>query len=183
MAFSLENPEARRASVRRLKRVIEGRRGLDLDRFLEELEYAADVTLPVAEERRLADAAVMTWAHARALRRAGMDVQSHTHTHRALQTLEGSDLERELRVSKMALEDALDEPVLGLSYPVGRPVQEAPRIRRAVLDAGYQLGFSNASGVNRARRLDALDVKRVALDLSMGDRFFRTMLAVPWFAA
>jgi peptidoglycan/xylan/chitin deacetylase (PgdA/CDA1 family) len=183
MSFSLENPEARRASVRRLKRVIEARPGLDLGRFLEELEHAADVTLPAAEERRLADATVMTWAHARALRRAGMDVQSHTHTHRALQTLEGSDLERELRVSKTALEDALDEPVLGLSYPVGRPVKDAPRIRRAVLDAGYQLGFSNATGVNRVRGLDALDVKRVALDLSMGDRLFRTMLAVPWFAS
>jgi peptidoglycan/xylan/chitin deacetylase (PgdA/CDA1 family) len=183
MSFSLEGPAARRASVERLKGIVANHPGLDLGRFLDQVEHAADVTLSTEEERRLADDTVMTWAQARALRRAGMDVQSHTHTHRALQTLDGRELEHELRVSKTALEDAMGEPVLGVSYPVGKSLHDAPRIRQAVVDAGYQLGFSNATGVNRTRRLDALDVKRLSLDLSIGDPFFRTMLAVPWFAS
>jgi peptidoglycan/xylan/chitin deacetylase (PgdA/CDA1 family) len=181
-SIPLEGPDARRKAMRRVQRIVKDRSGLDLGRFLEELERAADVTIGAEEERRLVDKTVMTWEHANALRRAGMDVQSHTQTHRVLQTLDGRDLERELRGSREALEDALGGPVLGLSYPVGRPLRDEPRIRQAVRDAGYQLGFSNATGVNRTRSLDPLDVKRVSLDLSIRDPFFRAMLAVPWFA-
>jgi peptidoglycan/xylan/chitin deacetylase (PgdA/CDA1 family) len=182
LSIPLVGPDARRAAVRRAQRIIKDRRGLDLPRFLDELERAAGVTLSADEERRLVEATVMTWDHAAALRRAGMDVQSHTHTHRVLQTLDGRELQRELRTSRTALEDALGEPIVGVSYPVGQPLRDSPQIRQAVRDAGYRLGFSNATGVNRTRTLDALDVKRVSLDLSIRDPFFRAMLAVPWFA-
>jgi peptidoglycan/xylan/chitin deacetylase (PgdA/CDA1 family) len=182
MSISLEGPDAGPAAVKRVQRIVKDRPGLDLARFLDELERAADVTLGSDEERRLVEATVMTWTQAAALRRAGMDVQSHTHTHRVLQTLDGRELERELKVSRAALEGALGEPVVGISYPVGRPLRDSPQIRQAVRDAGYELGFSNATGVNRTRALDPLDVKRVSLDLSVRDPFFRAMLAVPWFA-
>jgi peptidoglycan/xylan/chitin deacetylase (PgdA/CDA1 family) len=178
--LSLESEGERRTAVARLQRVIRDRPGLDLDRFLAALERATDAGLSSDEERHIANATVMTWDHAAALQRAGMDVQSHTHTHRVLQTLEGPELERELRLSREALEDSLGERVLGLSYPVGKPLDDDGPIRKAVRDAGYELGFSNATGVNRTRALDALDVKRVSLDVSMGDPFFRSMLAIPW---
>jgi peptidoglycan/xylan/chitin deacetylase (PgdA/CDA1 family) len=182
ISIPLQGPDARSAAVHRVQRIIKDRSGLDLPRFLDELERAADVTLSTEEERRIVEETVMTWDHAAALRRAGMDVQSHTHTHRVLQTLDGRALERELKDSRTALEDALGEPVVGISYPVGRPLRDSPQIRQAVRDAGYQLGFSNATGVNRTRTLDPLDVRRVSLDLSIRDPFFRAMLAVPWFA-
>jgi peptidoglycan/xylan/chitin deacetylase (PgdA/CDA1 family) len=182
LSIPLEGPGARQAAVTRAQRIIKDRPGLDLARFLDELERAADVTVARDEERQLVEATVMTWEHAKALRRAGMDVQSHTQTHRVLQTLDGRELERELRGSRAALEKALDEPVVGVSYPVGRPLNDSPQIRQAVRDAGYKLGFSNATGINRTRTLDPLDVKRVSLDLSIRDPFFRAMLAVPWFA-
>jgi peptidoglycan/xylan/chitin deacetylase (PgdA/CDA1 family) len=182
MSIPLEGPDARRLATGRVQRIVKDRPGLDLGRFLDQVERAAGVTLSTDEERRLVEATVMTWEHANALRRAGMDVQSHTQTHRVLQTLDGRELERELRGSRRALEDALGEPVVGISYPVGRPLRDAPQIRQAVRDAGYQLGFSNATGVNRRRALDPLDVKRVSLDLSIRDPLFRTMLAFPWFA-
>jgi peptidoglycan/xylan/chitin deacetylase (PgdA/CDA1 family) len=181
-SIPLEGPDAFRKAVTRLQRTIKDRPGLDLGRFLDELERAAGVTLSTSEERRLVDATIMTWEQAASLRRAGMDVQSHTRTHRVLQTLDGRELERELKESRTALEDVLGEPVVGLSYPVGRPLRDSPQIRQAVHDAGYKLGFSNATGVNRTRALDPLDVKRVSLDLSIRDPFFRAMLAVPWFA-
>jgi peptidoglycan/xylan/chitin deacetylase (PgdA/CDA1 family) len=100
-----------------------------------------------------------------------------------LQTLRGPDLERELRESRIALEDALGERAVGVSYPVGRALGDAPQIRQAVRDAGYRLGFSNATGVNRTWSLDALDVRRVSMDHSIGESFFRAMLAVPWLSA
>ncbi len=182
LSIPLEGPNAFRAAVTRLQRIIKDRPGLDLTRFLDELEHAAGVIFSTSEERRLVEATIMTWEHAASLRKAGMDVQSHTRTHRVLQTLGGRDLERELKGSRTTLEDVLGGPVVGISYPVGRPLENAPQIRQAVHDAGYQLGFSNATGVNRTRALDPLDVKRVSLDLSIRDPFFRAMLAVPWFA-
>jgi peptidoglycan/xylan/chitin deacetylase (PgdA/CDA1 family) len=181
-SIPLEGPEARRTAAVRVQRMVKDRPGLDLGRFLDQVEQAADVRISTDEERRLVESTVMTWEQANALRRAGMDVQSHTQTHRVLQTLDGRDLERELRGSRRALEDALGERVVGISYPVGRPLRDAPQIRQAVRDAGYQLGFSNATGVNRTTALDPLDVKRISLDLSIRDPFFRAMLAVPWFA-
>jgi peptidoglycan/xylan/chitin deacetylase (PgdA/CDA1 family) len=180
--LATDNPEARRRACKRVQRIIKDRRGLDLGRFLDELERAADVALSADEERRRVEGATMTWDHVIALRRAGMDVQSHSHTHRVLQTLDAAELDRELRVSRATLEGVLGERVRAISYPVGKSVADLPHIRRAVRDAGYELGFSNATGVNRARRFDPLDVKRISLDLSIPDPFFRAMLAVPWLA-
>jgi peptidoglycan/xylan/chitin deacetylase (PgdA/CDA1 family) len=180
--LSLEGLEARCAAVKRAQRIIKDQPGLDLPRFLDDVESAAGAPLGADEERRLVDATIMTPDHVVALRRAGMDVQSHSHTHRVLQTLGPEDLDRELRVSRRALERVLGEPVVAISYPVGRSLRDAPHIRSAVRDAGYELGFSNATGVNRARSFDPLDVKRVSLDFSIRDPFFRSMLAIPWFA-
>jgi peptidoglycan/xylan/chitin deacetylase (PgdA/CDA1 family) len=180
--FPMATPAAKRETVRKLQRIIKDERGLDLERFLDGVARAAGVSLSPAEERRIVDATTMTWDHVRALRRAGMDIQSHTRTHRVLQTLDPSDLDRELRASKTTLEDVLGERITAVSYPVGKPLGEASHIRRAVREAGYELGFSNATGVNRARALDPIDVKRLSLDLTIRDPFFRAMLALPWFA-
>jgi peptidoglycan/xylan/chitin deacetylase (PgdA/CDA1 family) len=183
LVLPLEGAVARRAAVRRLLRIIKDRPRLDLARFLEEVERATGVAVSAEEEVRLADATVMTWSHAAALLRAGMDVQSHTHTHRVLQTLNGDDLEMELRLSRRMIADVLGQPPVALSYPVGRaPLGDAPQIRQAVRDAGYQLGLTNGTGANRAKALDALDVRRLSMDATLGDSFFRAMLALPWFA-
>jgi peptidoglycan/xylan/chitin deacetylase (PgdA/CDA1 family) len=181
-ALVLGTPEQRRNAIRRLQRVVKDRRGLDLDRFLEGLERAADVVLTSEQESRLADATVMNWDQIRILRRAGMDVQSHTHTHRVLQTLDVAGVQRELRLSRAALEEVLEEPVVAVSYPVGKSIRAEPHIRRAVRDAGYKLGFTNGTGVNLVGSLDPLDVKRVSMDMEIDDPFFRTMLALPCMA-
>jgi peptidoglycan/xylan/chitin deacetylase (PgdA/CDA1 family) len=181
-ALVLETPEGRRAAVRRLQRIVKDRRGLDLERFLEGLERAAGVVLSREQERRLADGTIMTWEQISTLRRAGMDVQSHTHTHRVLQTLDVAEVQRELRLSRAALEDVLGESIVAVSYPIGKPVGADSHIRRAVHDAGYKLGFSNGTGVNTIAAFDPLDVKRVSMDLAIDDPFFRTILALPCIA-
>jgi peptidoglycan/xylan/chitin deacetylase (PgdA/CDA1 family) len=175
-------PAARGAAIRSALRIIKDRRGLSLERFLGELQRATGVALSAADERKLAERTVMTWEQVVALRRAGMDVQSHTSTHRVLQTLTSAELERELRGSRSVLEDVLGEPIRAISYPVGKPLRTAPSVRRAVRDAGYELGFSNGTGVNVAPLVDPLDVRRVSLDADLSDGFFRAMLALPWLA-
>jgi len=180
LALPLSDARARRIANRRLQRFVKDTPRLDLDRFLDELERAAGAPLGRDEERRLADETVMTWENVVALRRAGMDVQSHTRTHRVLQTLDGSELAEELRGSRDALQAALGERIRAVSYPVGRPLRGTPHIRRAVQEAGYELGFSNGTGVNLVRAFDRLDIRRISMDVTLGDRFFRAALALPW---
>jgi peptidoglycan/xylan/chitin deacetylase (PgdA/CDA1 family) len=180
--LALGSDDAKRASIRRALRIVKDRSGLDLERFVGGLERAAGATLGAAEERRIADAVVMRWEHVAALRRAGMDVQSHTCSHRVLQTLGPAELRHELRASRAALERALGERVRAVSYPVGASVAASSAIKRIVREEGYELGFSNGTGVNRAATLDPLDVKRISLDIRLSDAFFRAMLAIPWLA-
>jgi peptidoglycan/xylan/chitin deacetylase (PgdA/CDA1 family) len=182
MQLALGDASERRAAVRRVSRVIKDRRGLDLDRFLAALEDAAGLTLGAHDERRLVEQTVMTWEHVVALRRAGMAVGSHTRTHRVLQTLDAAQIADELGSSRRKLEDVLGEPVMAISYPVGKPLWETPHLERAVREAGYELGFSNGTGVNRVRDFHPLDVRRISLELGITDAFFRSMLAIPWLA-
>ena len=171
--------ERKSESIRLAQRLVKDCHDVDLGRFFEALERAADVVLESAAEQRLVEGAVMTWEHVVALRRAGMGVQSHTRTHRVLQTLSAERLDDELRGSRDALERVLGEPVRAVAYPVGKTVSDAAHVRRAVLDAGYEIGFSNGTGVNRLRSFDPLDVRRVALDAAFDDGFFRASLAIP----
>jgi peptidoglycan/xylan/chitin deacetylase (PgdA/CDA1 family) len=180
--WPLAGERARVAAVAYALRIIKNTHWLDLDRFLAELQRAAGFALGASEERRMADETVMTWDHVSALRRAGMGVQSHTRTHRVLQTLHPAQLADELDGSRRALENVLGERVRAISYPVGRPLRGVPNVREAVRSAGYELGFSNGTGVNSAVRLDPLDLRRLSLDGSLDDSFFRTMLALPWLA-
>jgi peptidoglycan/xylan/chitin deacetylase (PgdA/CDA1 family) len=175
-------PAQRAATIKVLTRVVKDHYGLDLERFLAHVAEAAEVNLSPEEERRRVDALLMTWEHVRALRRGGMDVQSHTSTHRVLQTLSPESLAHELEGSRKVLEGVLDEPVRSISYPVGKPIRTTPHIREAVRAAGYELGFSYCSGVNHARSFDPLDVRRVSTDSAESEADFRAMIAVPHLA-
>jgi peptidoglycan/xylan/chitin deacetylase (PgdA/CDA1 family) len=180
LALPLGDARARRIAIRRVQRCVKDTPRLDLDRFIDELEHAAGAPLGRDEERRLAEETVMTWENVLALRRAGMDVQSHTRSHRVLQTLDATELAGELRGSRDALQAVLGERVRAISYPVGKPLRGTPHIRRAVQEAGYDLGFSNGTGVNLVRAFDRLDIRRISMDVALGDRFFRAALALPW---
>lgn len=169
----------RAAAIGLLLRVVKDHYALDLERFLEHVAVAADVNIPPHEERRRADALVMTWNQVRALRRAGMDVQSHTSTHRVLQTLTPDALSEELSGSREMLEEVLGEPVRSISYPVGKAIGPMPHIREAVRAAGYDLGFSNCTGVNWARRFDPLDARRLPADSAASGSELQSMIALP----
>jgi len=172
----------RNAAIATVLRIIKRHYDLDLGRLLDHVSVAAEVAIGRDEERARADSLLMTWEHVRALRRAGMDVQSHTSTHRVLQTLSPTSLDRELRGSRRKLEDVLGERVGAISYPVGKPLRGAIDIRDAVRDAGYELGFSNCTGVNHTMRLDPLDTRRIAADTAKTTAQLEALIALPYLA-
>lgn len=153
---------------------------LDVDRFLDELTVASGITWNRNIERSLVDALIMRWDQVRELRRSGMDVQSHTHTHRVLQTLPNEPLRADLVTAKQILETELREPIVALSYPVGKPVCALPHIVEALETSGYELGFTNATGSSRrSRTLNRFDIARISMARNIPPSFFRGMMAFP----
>ena len=86
------------------------------------------------------------------------------------------------RRSREVLEHKLGTPVRAISYPTGLPIVESPRICDAVRAAGYDLGFSNATGLNVLSKFHPLDCKRAAVDLDLTDEHFLAMLTIPGLA-
>ncbi|HEU0033257.1 MAG TPA: polysaccharide deacetylase family protein [Kofleriaceae bacterium] len=174
----------------RLLVIVKTTPALDVDRFLDELATAFGVDWNRDIEAEYADDLIMTWDQIRTLARAGMDVESHGRRHRVLQTLDTDQLEDELTGSRTELETQLGRPVRAIAFPVGRRINRETRIRDAIAAAGYRIGMSNKTGVNRLWPvslrgmfpIDPFDVRRLATDRRMNDAMFLTQVAVPRFA-
>jgi peptidoglycan/xylan/chitin deacetylase (PgdA/CDA1 family) len=166
--------------ARRLHRLAAGAPALDFDRFLSELGTAAGIPWSDEIERELADRVLMTWDQVRGLQRAGMEVASHTRRHRVLTTLRDEDLVDELAGAKAELETVLGTSVKAVSYPVGRSIAHVPRIRAAVVAAGYEVGFSYASGIQRLPCVDPFDIRRISVERTWSRSRFRAALTFTW---
>ena len=81
--------------------------------------------------------------HLRPLSDAGMELASHTLSHRNLLTLSDAELRLEFEGSRAAVEALTGEPCLTLAYPTGR---HDDRIEQAAAAAGYQLAFTGEHG-------------------------------------
>jgi peptidoglycan/xylan/chitin deacetylase (PgdA/CDA1 family) len=75
----------------------------------------------------------------RTLYRAGMEIGSHTLTHRLLTGRPAAEVRYELKESRMRLEDIVGAPVTAFSYPQGAFTAGA---RAALAETGYRLGRS-----------------------------------------
>lgn len=187
--FELSYPEAkvydltngnRAKIIQHILDVIKESYALDVERYLQELATALDVEWTRENDRRITDDVLMTWDQVRALRKEGMDVESHTHTHRVLPTLTPEDLRKELQGSKKILEEQLDEPCRAVAYPVSLELSKHKAIADEVKLAGYELGFSTSRGIGAlGPDADPLDIQRIWVDPNLPHNFFRAALAVP----
>jgi peptidoglycan/xylan/chitin deacetylase (PgdA/CDA1 family) len=175
--------EDRARAERTVLRIIKTHRGLDVDRFLTELGVGLEVDWSPGLDRRLADENIMTWDDIRALRDGGMDIGSHTRTHRVLDTVEPSALDGELVASRTDIEREIGGRVTALAYPVGRPVRRLPLLERAVRDAGYRVGFSVETRANSlASPVDPFNVMRLPVCGTTSPDRLAALLAAPELA-
>ncbi|HCX34484.1 MAG TPA: polysaccharide deacetylase [Rhodocyclaceae bacterium] len=82
----------------------------------------------------------------RELGSAGITVGSHTLSHPRLTELSAGEAAREIRESKLRLEDLLGEPVRYFAYPYGLYDET---VKRTVAEAGYRAACSTRPGFNR----------------------------------
>jgi peptidoglycan/xylan/chitin deacetylase (PgdA/CDA1 family) len=156
---------------------------MDLPRFMEELYRGCGAAWTPEEDRREADRSIMNWDEVRAIKDAGMDVQSHTRSHRVLATLPDEAFNEELGGARRELEARINAPVRTIAYPVGKSIATEPRIREALIKAGYELGFTSTPGLVRMNGdEDYLDLKRIPIDRGISPALFRGALALPWLA-
>ncbi len=95
--------------------------------------------------RGLRPRSLLTLGQIREMQRHGVEFGSHTLTHPWLPEVSDDGLRREVGDSKRCLEDMLGTAVTTFAYPFGGVDQ---RVRAAVADAGYDLGFTIRPGLN-----------------------------------
>ncbi len=156
---------------------------LDIPRFLEAIEKATRVTISEEEERSITDRTLMSWGDIEKLAASGMDVGSHTRTHRVLGTLDPSEYDAELRGSRLDLEEHVERRVRTIAYPVGYAIGHGNGLRDALRSAGYTVGFScRASAMNTVLPTDSLDVPRLLMDVAYGRQDFSVLASLPALA-
>jgi peptidoglycan/xylan/chitin deacetylase (PgdA/CDA1 family) len=121
---------------------------------------------------RIGSGETMSWGQIRALHAAGMEIGSHTLTHRPPSTLDDDDLRYELMESRRILEDSLGAPVTSVSSPTGF---FNPRMCSIAREVGYralcfgQIGLAADNG-------DLFSLNRVAVKPAMSEAQFAALL-------
>lgn len=165
---------------RALFHVVKHSRGIDLRAFLPRLAEALGASIAPEEERELARASIMGWREIVALRTAGMEVESHSHRHLVLGTLSPSDLAADLRASRLALLRHTGMLPRAIAYPVGYSI--TAHEREIVSRAGFEIGFTNATGIGLLWGLDTLQIPRISTERTQPQASLLAGLAVPFFA-
>jgi len=95
-----------------------------------------------------AEGRYITWDEARALLASGIEIGSHTLTHRPLSRLPLEEAKREILESKRLLERELQTQIDLFSYPYGTGSECNSSLARRVEDAGYRGAVTSVNGVN-----------------------------------
>lgn len=131
------------------------------------LDRLAETTGVDYPSRESADAELMTWDQLREVADNGISVQSHTHTHRTLASLDPELQREELTTSRRIIEERIGRPVRTVAYPVGKYVHFNAHTPKVAADCGYELGFSFCTGGNAWGGIDPFDVRRVGVPSSI----------------
>ena len=174
----------RTTAIDQVLRLIKAHPRLELGRLLDDLGKAAGVPFTRDMDRAFADELLMSWDQIRELRAAGLDIESHTRTHRVLGTLSPRDLAEELRGSSDDLVRELGVAPRALAYPVGKPVARESGIRRELSRAGYVIAFTNGTGPTPIGGLvDPFGISRHMVDRGASDAYCLAVLTLPSLAA
>jgi len=169
-------PEDRTTAIREIQQIVKRTYGLNLSAFMEQLALNADVS--IQNTPNIGDEMLLTWSEIKDMKLAGMDIGSHTKTHRVLSTLYEDELLEELSESKNILESHLEEPICSLSYPVGGDSSFNQKVKDFSRRCNYLLAFSYGKGFNNLGEIDPFNIKRLGLD-GASLSFFKGAITMP----
>jgi len=114
----------------------------------------------------------LNWQQMRDMHALGMEIGSHTLTHRPPSLLTDTELRYELEESRKVLEDGLGAPVTTISSPTGF---FNPRMVSIAREVGYQALCFGKIGLVR-RTDDPLALKRIAVKVSTSTAQFSDLI-------
>lgn len=120
----------------------------------------------------------LTWSEIRELHAKGIEIGSHSVTHRELKFLGTSELEAEVADSKRTIEDKIGHSVTSFSYPYAFPESEAAfssTLRELLEKHGYQNGVTTILG-SSSRDSDRFLLPRLPANSSDDIPLFRAKL-------
>jgi peptidoglycan/xylan/chitin deacetylase (PgdA/CDA1 family) len=86
----------------------------------------------------------LTWDQIVDLRRAGMEIGSHGHSHTVFAQLDDDPARDDLAMAKRILEDRVEEPIVSLAYPKGRPRRD---FTSKAIELAREVGYRQAAAV------------------------------------
>lgn len=122
---------------------------------------------------RIGEAGFLSWEQIRRLHESGMEIGSHTMTHRAPVLLSDADLLYEVGESKQRLEDRLGAEVTSISSPTGF---FNPRMRAIAREVGYRALCFGHIGI-AGPWSDPFALPRVPIKRSISRTQFRLLTA------
>ena len=163
MEYDIRTIDTKLRAIKELLKVIKTTYNFDLKLFIHELASSAKTYLDDSDY--ISYETILSWAEIKEMKQAGMDIGSHTKTHRVLSNLTEDDLFEELSGSKNILEYHLSQPICSISYPVGGSNSFNQKVQESVERCGYSLAFSYGTGMNRfGITIDPFNIKRVGVD-------------------
>jgi peptidoglycan/xylan/chitin deacetylase (PgdA/CDA1 family) len=182
LQFFLGDEPARRCAARWLIHVSRNRAGVDEARFLTELAAACEVPWDASIERGIADELILDWSGVRALVEAGMEVQSHGHSHALFPFISPEQVLYEASQSRQVLEAQTGQSQVAIAYPAGAGLAPGQPSYDAVASAGYKLGFCLGGPSCRLGQIsDWLSLARLTSHPELTEARFRGFLAFPNF--
>jgi peptidoglycan/xylan/chitin deacetylase (PgdA/CDA1 family) len=176
----LGDDRARRDAARILLRASRTHLSIDWKRFFVDLTQACEVDWDAEIERQIADELILDWDGVRTLVDAGMDVQSHGHSHSLYPFISEEEVLRDASISRQLLEAHTGLPQVAIAYPAGACFASGHPGSAAVAKAGYKLGFGFDLATRRLRSIsDWLRIPRIASEPGMTESQFRGFLAFP----
>jgi peptidoglycan/xylan/chitin deacetylase (PgdA/CDA1 family) len=106
---------------------------------------------------------ICTWEDLRELERAGVAVQSHGCSHRALSDLTRPEWEAEIVRSRAVLEEGLGRPVEVFGYPYGDGGRDPEEVRGVLRASGYRAACLYGGGPVPVPPADAYRLPRLAV--------------------
>jgi peptidoglycan/xylan/chitin deacetylase (PgdA/CDA1 family) len=86
----------------------------------------------------------LSWTQVSEMRKAGLEIGAHTHSHPNLFKIEEPRVLEEIGKSRAKLEDHLEQPVRLFAYPFGKPRQH---LSGRTIDLVARLGFESAATI------------------------------------
>ena len=127
---------------------------------------------------------LLTWEQVKQMADQGMELGSHSLTHRNLARMDEATLLKEVRGSRQRIEEATGHRVEAFSYPYGNAGSFTPRTEKVLKKSGYSRAYVNQMGADNSTR-EPFRIRRIRVyRTDTGHRFRRKVAgAYNWIDA